>query len=179
MQRIPTTDISSAPDASKAALEQIKTKFGKIPNIFASVAHSPAALNTLTGMFGALEGGALAGRIHEAIALRVGEIHGCAYCRAAHTAKAMMIGMTTDETVAFRKGESDDTKLKAILNLSTALVEKRGQVSDAEVQAGRDAGLSDAEMLETLAVVVLNTFTNYINSLVQTKVDFPAAPSID
>ena len=177
--RIPTLDISSASNGSKAALEQIKTKFGKVPNIFASVAHSPAALNTLMGMFGALEEGRLAGKAHEAIALRVGKIHGCAYCTAAHTAKAKMMGMTTDETVALRKGESDDAKLKAILHLTTALVEKRGQVSDGEVQAARDAGVSDAEMLEALAIVALNTFTNYINALVQTKVDFPAAPSID
>ena len=179
MQRIPALDVSSAPDGSKAALEQIKTKFGKVPNIFASVAHSPVALNTLMGMFGALEEGTLAGRAHEAIALRVGEIHGCAYCTAAHTAKARMTGMTIDESIALRRGESDDLKLKAILNLTAALVEKRGQLSDGEVQAARDAGLSDAEMLEALAIVALNTFTNYINALVQTKVDFPAAPSID
>ena len=179
MQRIPTVDISSAPDGSKAALEQIKTKFGKVPNIFASVAHSPAALNTLMAMFGALEEGALAGKPHEAIALRMGEIHGCAYCTAAHTAKARMMGMTTNETVALRKGESDDSKLKAILNLTTALVQKRGQVSDGEVQAARDTGLSDADMLEAVAIVALNTFTNYVNAFMQTKVDFPAAPSID
>ncbi|UCE61278.1 MAG: carboxymuconolactone decarboxylase family protein [Phycisphaerales bacterium] len=179
MQRIPALDISSAPDGSKAALEQIKAKFGKVPNIFASIAHSPAALNTLMGMFGALEEGALAGKAQQAISLRVGQIHGCAYCTAAHTAKAKMTGMTTDETIALRKGESDDPKLKAILNLTAALVEKRGQVSDGEVEAARDAGLSNAEMLETLAIVVKNTFTNYMNALVQTKVDFPAVPAVD
>ena len=70
-------------------------------------------------------------------------------------------------------------KLKAILKLATALVEKRGQVSDGELQAARDGGLSDAEVLEALAIVALNTFTNYINALVRTKVDFPTALSID
>lgn len=179
MQRIPIVSIGSAPEASKPVLQKIKAKFGRVPNIFASVAHSPVALNTLMGMFGALDEGALAGKAHEAIALCVGETHGCAYCTAAHTAKARMVGLTADETVALRKGESDDPKLKAILSLTTAVVEKRGQVSDSELQAARDAGLSDAEMLEALAIVALNTFTNYINALVQTKLDFPAAPSID
>ena len=179
MQRIPTVAIGSAPEGSKPVLEQIKAKFGRVPNIFASTAHSPPALNALMGMFGALEEGALGGTPHEAIALRVGEIHGCHYCVAAHAAKAKMMKVSEEETVAFRRGEADDPKLKALLDLATATVEKRGQVSDGEVQAARDAAVSDAEMLEVLAIVALNTFTKYINALVRTKVDFPAAPSLD
>lgn len=179
MQRIQTVRIDSAPEESRPVLKKIKEKYGRVPNIFASVAHSPAALNTLMGMFGALGEGELAGKTHEAIALRVGEIHGCRYCTAAHTAKARTVGWTADETVALRKGESDDPKLKAILDLTTALLEKRGHVSDGELEAARDAGVSDAEMLEALAIVALNTFTNYINALVKTKVDFPAAPPIE
>ena len=178
MQRIPTVDIDGAPEASKPILEQIKAKFGRVPNIFASTAHSPAALRALMGMFASLEKGALAGKAHEAIALRMGEIHGCRYCTAAHTAKAKMLGASVEETIAFRKGQVDDPKVKGLLDLATAMVEKRGQVSDEEVQAARNSGLSDAEMLEALAIVVLNTFTNYVNALVKTDVDFPAAPPV-
>ena len=178
MQRIPTVGIGSAPENSKPALKQVKAMFGRVPNIFASVAHSPAALNALTAMFAALEEGTLAGKPHEAIALRVGEIHGCNYCVAAHTAKARMMGVTAEDTMTFREGQADDPKLKALLGLVTIVVEKRGHVSDSELQAARDAGLSDAEALEALAIVVVNTFTNYVNALVRTEVDFPAAPSI-
>ena len=46
-------------------------------------------------------------------------------------------------------------------------------------QAARDAGVSDAELLETVAIVACNTFTNYVNALVHTEVDFPAAPAIE
>ena len=179
MQRIPTVDIGSAPEGSKPILEQIQAQFRRLPNIFASVAHSPAALKALTGMFAALEEGTLGGKAHEAIALRTSQIHGCSYCAAAHTAKAKMLGVAADQTVAFRRGQADDPKLKALLDLAAAMVDKRGQVSDSEVQTARNAGLSDAEILEALAVVVLNTFTNYINALVKTKVDFPAAPPIE
>ena len=179
MQRIPTVDIGNAPADAKPILEQIKGNFGRVPNIFASVGHSPAALNTLMGMFGALDEGALAGKAHEAVALRVGELHGCKYCTAAHTAKARMMKATTDEIIGFRRGEAEDPKLKAILSFATALIEKRGQVSDGEVQTARTAGLSDAEMLEVLAIVVLNMFTNYVNALVKTEMDFPAAPPLE
>lgn len=179
MQRIPTVSTGSAPEASKPVLKQIEAKLGRVPNIFASVAHSPAALNTLTSMFAALEEGTLAGKAHEAIALRVGEIHGSSHCVAAHTAKARMMGVTTEQTVAFRRGEADDPTLKALLDLATSIVEKRGQASDSELQAARDAGLSNAEILEALAIVVFNTFTNYVNAVVQTELDFPAAPPIE
>ena len=43
MQRIPTVEMGAAPQGSKPILEQIKAKFRRVPNIFASVAHSPAA----------------------------------------------------------------------------------------------------------------------------------------
>ena len=178
MQRIPTVTIGSAPQGSRPVLEQIKAKFGKVPNIFASVANSPAALKTLTGMFAALDEGALAGKAHEAIALRVGELNGCDYCRAAHTAKAKTLGVSVDETLAFRRGKVDDPKLGGILSLVTALLEKRGRLTDAELAAARKAGLSDGEILETLAIVVLNIFTNYTNEVVKTEVDFPPAPPL-
>ena len=179
MQRIPAVDLDAAPAESKPVLEQVKANFGVVPNIFASVANSPAALKALVGMFGALEEGALAGKAQEAIALRVAEFHRCAYCTAAHTAKARMIGATDKETIAFRRGEVEDPRIQGLLNLATAMVEKRGHVSDGEVQAARDAGLSDGDMLEALATVMVNIYTNYVNALVQTAVDFPAAPPIE
>ena len=89
-----------------------------------------------------------------------------------------MLGASAEETIAFRKGQVDDPKLKGLLDLATAMIEMRGQVSDEEVQTARNAGLSDGEMLEALAIVVLNTFTNYVNALVKTDVNFPAAPPV-
>ena len=179
MPRIDPVTIDNAPEASRPVMEQIKANFGRVPNIFASLAHSPAALKTLMGMFGALEEGALAGKAHEAIALRIGQFHGCKYCTAAHSAKAKMAGATPEEAIGFRKGQSDDPKIQALLTLAETMVDNRGRLDDREVQAARDAGLSDAELLETVAIVACNTMTNYINALVLTEVDFPAVPEID
>lgn len=179
MQRITALNESNAPEASKALLAQVKAKFGKVINIFGSAAHSPAALKALLGMFGALAEGSLAGKAEEAIALLVAQRHGCRYCTAVHTGKAKMLGATVEETLAWRKGEAEDPEIKAILDLAAAMVEKRGQVSDEEIQTARDAGVSDAELLEVVGIVALNTFTNYVNALVQTEVDFPAAPPLE
>jgi uncharacterized peroxidase-related enzyme len=179
MPRINPVTIENAPEASKPVMEQIKANFGHVANIFATLAHSPAALKGLIGLFEALDEGALAGKAHEAIALRIGEFHGCKYCTAAHSIKAKMAGATAEETIAFRKGQSDDPKIQALLTLAAAMVNNRGKLDDADVQAAKDAGLSDGELLETVAIVACNTYTNYINALVLTEVDFPAAPAID
>ncbi|MBN2712000.1 MAG: carboxymuconolactone decarboxylase family protein [Planctomycetes bacterium] len=178
MQRIPTVSIDSAPDASKPVLENINKAFGKVPNIFATIANSPATLKALMGIFGALDEGSLAGKVHEAVALRIGQLNTCQYCMAAHTGKAKMAGASEAETIAWRKGDSDDPKIKAALDLAALLCDKRGKLSDAELAAARNAGFNDAEILEVLAVVICNIFTNSINALVQTEVDFPAAPAI-
>ena len=52
-------------------------------------------------------------------------------------------------------------------------------MADGTVQAVRNAGLSDVEILEKLAIVVPNTFTNYVNAPVKIEVGFSAAPLIN
>lgn len=53
-----------------------------------------------------------------------------------------------------------------------------GDVQDSTWQAALDAGWSDGQLTETSAVVALNLFTNYVNHLVRTDLDVPAAPSL-
>jgi hypothetical protein len=46
-------------------------------------------------------------------------------------------------------------------------------VSDDDLSAARDAGLSDGEILEVATNVIANLFTNYVNRLAKTDIDFP------
>ena len=179
MPRIDPVQIEDAPEASKAVLEQIKSAFDFVPNIFGTMAHSPASLKALMGLFSALDEGDLSGKTQEAIALRVDQKHCSKYCTAAHTAKAISVGADADEAIGFRTGRSDEPKIQALLTLAETMVDNRGQLSDGDIQAAKDAGVSDAELLETVAIVACNTFTNYVNALANTEVDFPAAPVIE
>ena len=79
MARIEPLSIENAPEESKPILESIKAKFGMVPNIFGTLAHSPVALKSLMGLFGTLEGGDLNGLAHEAIALYIGQKNDCKY----------------------------------------------------------------------------------------------------
>ena len=77
---------------------------------------------------------------------------------------------------AAQAGESADPKTNAALRFALKLVDARGQVADADVQALRTAGFDDEHIVEILAHVALNLFTNYVNVAFAVPVDFPAVP---
>lgn len=173
MTRLALTTVDTAPTQSKPLLDQVQQAFGAVPNMFKAVAHSPAALRSMWGSFGALGGGVLPPKLGEQIAVAVADRNACDYCLAAHTALGRKAGATAEEMAAAQGGESTDPKTAAALRFALKLVNDRGQVSDADVAALRQAGFSDQEVVEILAHVALNLFTNYINVAFQVPVDFP------
>lgn len=181
MSRIPTpASIAAAPAASQPLLEAVNKQLGSVPNLFRMVAHSPAALEGYLGLSGALGKGALAPATRERIALAVAEINGCGYCLSAHVYLGKNLAKLDDaEILANRKGGSTDPKANAAVRFAVGVAKARGHVSDAELSAVRAAGHSDAEVIEIVLHVALNTWTNYINSVAGTEIDFPVAEPID
>lgn len=174
MSRVPLIDASSATADRKALLTQIHGAFGATPNMFRAVANSPAALQSMWGAFGALGGGVIPAKLGEQIAVAVADRNACEYCLAAHTALGRKAGASAEEMSAAQAGNAADPKTAAALRFALQLVEARGQVSEADVQAVRAAGYSDQEIVEILAHVALNLFTNYVNVAFAVPVDFPA-----
>jgi hypothetical protein len=58
-------------------------------------------------------------------------------------------------------------------SFARAIAVQRGEVSDSDLKQARAAGLTDGDIVETIANVVLNIFTNYVNHVAGTVVDFP------
>jgi uncharacterized peroxidase-related enzyme len=123
--------------------------------------------------FGALGGGKIGAVLGERIAVAVANRNACEYCLAAHTALGRKAGASADEMAAAQSGESSDPRTAAALRFALQLVEGRGQVDAAQVQALRDAGFNDAQVVEVIAHVALNLFTNYLNLALEVPVDFP------
>ncbi|TBU98325.1 carboxymuconolactone decarboxylase [Stutzerimonas kirkiae] len=174
MSRVPLIDPGTASGERQALLTQIHDAFGATPAMFKAAANSTAALKSLWGSFGALGGGVIGARLGELIAVAVADRNACEYCLAAHTVLGRKAGATPEELAAAQAGESSDPKTAAALRFALKLVEARGQVGDADVQAVREAGFSEEEIVEILAHVALNLFTNYINIAFAVPVDFPA-----
>jgi AhpD family alkylhydroperoxidase len=143
-------------------VDGIAQKNGKAIKIQRVLAHSPAAVQAYLGMNGALA-----------------QENGCGYCLAAHTFLGGKAGLSEDEILAARRGEAWDEKERAVVEFAQTMDPERANVSDGDVQRLRDAGLSEAEVVEVVANAVLNIFTNYINHVADTPVDFPAAAGLE
>lgn len=179
MSRIPTHGtIDAAPAASRSLLEAVKKQLGVVPNIFRMVANSPAALEGYVGLLGALGKGALPAATHERIALAVAELNGCDYCLSAHTYLGKNVAKLDDaEMTANRSGASNDPKADVAVRFASKVLRQRGHVSDDDVRAVRAAGYTDAQIVEIVQHVALNTWTNYVNSVAKTEIDFPVVTS--
>ena len=175
MSRINTpASIEAAPAAAKPLLEAVEKQLGSVPNLFRVVANSPAALEGYLGLNGALAKGSLDAKTRERIALAVAEINGCGYCLAAHTYLGKNIARLDDaEIIANRGGASNDPRADAAVRFAVKVVNARGHVSDVDVAAVRAAGLDDAQIVEIVLHVALNTLTNYVNEVAKTEIDFP------
>lgn len=180
MSRIHTPpSIDTAPAAAKPLLEAVKKQLGSAPNLFRVVANSPAALEGYLGMSGALAKGALPAQTRERIALAVAQINGCTYCLSAHSYLGKNLAKLSDaEILANRHGSSLDPKADAAVRFAAKVARERGHVSDADVQAVRMAGYDDAQIVEIVQHVALNTWTNYLNEVAKTEVDFPVAEAL-
>jgi uncharacterized peroxidase-related enzyme len=175
MSRLPTpATIESAPAASQPMLKAVRQQLGFAPNLFRLVASSPAALEGYLGLSGALAKGELPAPTRERIALAVAEINGCDYCLSAHTHLGRTFAKLDDaEIAANRRGTSGDAKADAAVRFAARVTRLRGHVSAEDFAAVRSAGYSDAQIVEIVQHVALNTWTNYINTVGQTEIDFP------
>ena len=179
MSRIPTpAAISDAPPASQPLLEAVEKQLGVVPNLFRLVSNSRAALQGYLGLSGALSKGAVPAATGERIALAVAEINACSYCLSAHTYLGKNLAKLDDaEITANRNGASNDPKADAAVRFAAKVVRERGHVSDDDVRAVKLAGYDDAQVIEIVLHVALNTWTNYINEVAKTDIDFPVVTS--
>lgn len=175
MSRLPTpATIDATPTAAQPMLETVKKQLGSVPNMFRMIANSPAALEGYLGMMSALGKGKLPLQTRERIALAVAAINGCSYCASAHTYLGRNLAKLDDaEMDANRNGASNDSKADAAVRFAAKVSRDRGHVSEADVLAVKTAGYDDAQVIEIVMHVALNTWTNLINEVAQTDIDFP------
>lgn len=173
MSRIQTINRNNTSDSVRKAYDAIGKQLGLVPNMMQTMAHSPSVLEGYLAFGAALRRGVLPAALQEQIALVVAEINECDYCLSAHTALGRGAGLSDDQLAASREGVASDPKVAAALAFARAVIENRGGVSEEELARVRSASFSDAEIVEIIAHVALNVFTNYFNRAVQTEIDFP------
>lgn len=172
-QQLKPQTIESAPEGSKATLENIKKGFGFIPNLMATFANSPAVLNGYMGLDAAWEKSSLTPKERHIILLTTSVANKCPYCIAAHSTilKGMM---KVDPSIvkAIRSGEAlNDHKLNALVQFTKEVVVERGYVSERTKANFIEAGYQASTMMEVLVGVALKTISNYLDHLNPTTID--------
>jgi uncharacterized peroxidase-related enzyme len=173
MSRLAIPALDDVPAASKPILDAVHKQLGVVPAMFRLIATSPAALQGFAANNGALAK-TLDVKTRERIALAVAQVNGCDYCLSAHSYLGLNLAKITPEEVALnRKGQSGDAKADAAVRFATKIVKERGHVTDADIKAVREAGFSDSQIVEIIAVTAENIFTNLLNVVAETDIDFP------
>lgn len=169
MSRIPALKNEQFPPQVAPMLDAVNKKLGMIPNMFRTLANAPAALAVYLHASEAIAKGALTAAQREIVALAVGQANECAYCLAAHTMIGKGAGLSEDAVQAARSGSGS-----AIASLAQKITLTRGNLSDDDIATARAKGVTDEQLLELVALVAINTLTNYVNHIAATEVDFPA-----
>ncbi|MFB7716131.1 carboxymuconolactone decarboxylase family protein [Nocardia sp. NPDC056100] len=153
-------------------LDEVRKRMGRVPNMTKVMANSPAVLEGYLGLAGALKRGALPAPTSERIALAVGAANDCGYCVAAHTFTGSRVAkLSAAEIEAAKAGTSADAKEAAAVAFARDLTESRGK---ADPSAALAAGWTEEQILEIIALVALQTLTNYVNKVADTENDWPA-----
>ncbi len=178
MTLLTTIDPVFAEPRAKALLDGVQKKLGVTPNMMRVMASNPSVLGAYLGFAGALGGGQLGAKLHEQIALAVAQANGCDYCLAAHSLLGKGAGLNDADIATARTGASLDPRTAAVLTLARRLVQTRGRATATDIAQARAASVNDAEILEVIASVALNIFTNYLNLTADTDIDFPPAAKL-
>jgi len=164
------------PADSKPTLDTFTKNIGFTPNMMATFAQSPIAFNAWASLLGSLSK-ALDVKTRDSIGLAVSEVNGCNYCLTVHSFTALhMAKLPNDDIILARKGHASDPKRDAAVQFARKVIVSRGQVSEADLNAVRDAGYTDANAMEIVALVAMYSLTNFINNVFDPEKDFPAVP---
>jgi uncharacterized peroxidase-related enzyme len=174
---LPATS-DDAPEATKPLLAQLQTALGMVPNIYATVGRSPGALSSVLTWDAALGKGALSRREIEMLSLHVSELNGCGYCLSAHSALGKRAGLSDAEVEDARRGIAKSPRENALLALARRVLRTGGSRAAGELTRAREVGVTDAEIVDTFAVVALRTFTNAVGLVARVEIDFPKAPNL-
>ncbi|CAN5600474.1 carboxymuconolactone decarboxylase family protein [soil metagenome] len=179
MSRVAVPTREAAPAAAQPFLDGVEKQLGVVPNLFRLAALSPAVLQGMLGLSGALAR-TLDVKTRERIALVVAQVNGCDYCLSAHTYLGLNLAkLDAGEIALNRKGDSTDPRAAAVVAFAAKVAQSRGKVADSDLADVRLAGITDAQVVEIVALVAENFLTNLLNNVARTPIDFPVVLAAD
>jgi alkylhydroperoxidase family enzyme len=174
MPNYPIHTIASAPQGSKSALEQLQQAFGVLPNLPAAISNSPKLINSLVAVFQQVHSTGFTEPENQIVLLTDAVANSSTYAVAFHTALALQAGISSKETDAIRERRlPTDPRFAALSNLARTLIEKRGHLSEQELDSFIAAGFTKEQVLDVIAILAASTITNYAGTIANPPLEDP------
>jgi alkylhydroperoxidase family enzyme len=171
MSRFTIHDELTAPEASLPVLKGALSSAGQLPNFLGVLAGSPAVLRGYARFRAELRHGTLTHATHERIALAVAEHYRSQPGAVLHGRIARQAGLGLDDIALARRWESRDPREAALLRYLRPLVERPGEAPAHLHEEAREAGWTDEQLLEAIAVLALESFAATVNVAGEVPVD--------
>lgn len=173
--KVPTRDEVSP--SNQAIFDHMQNAFGMVPNLYATFALNETALADYLALQNRKN--TLTVKEREVINLVVSQVNDCKYCVPAHTAVAKMNGFTDEQVLAIRRADASfDSKVDALAKFVKETAINRGRPSEKALDAFYAAGYDTANLIDVMIVIGDKTISNYLHSITQIPVDWPAVPQI-
>ncbi len=174
MSTLKVHTIDSAPEGSKASLEESVKSFGMLPNLHGVFASSPNALEAYKMLHGLFASSSLNGEEQTVVWQTINKENDCHYCVPAHTAVAHMMNIDEGLIQALATGSAMPTeKLQTLQDTTLSLIRDRGRLSDESLNAFYAAGYEQRHVLDVILGIAQKTMSNYTNHIANTPVDEP------
>lgn len=170
VSRFPVVELDELPDDLRERIAVVADKSGFVPNVFRALAHRPAELRAFMDFHDAVmerESG-LSKAERELVVVATSGANSCTYCVVAHG--AILRIRTKDPQIADRVATNPwtvelDDRERAIVDLALALAVDPATFGGEEVDAARDAGLTDEEIWDVGAITALFALSNRLAHL--------------
>lgn len=169
---LPLHDETTAPEAAQAALAATRMNFGMIPNLERVMANAPALLTGYSTLWDLFDETSLSPVERQVVYLTANFENDCEYCVPWHSLLANKAGMDRADLEALRSGGPLPTaRFDALHQFAKALIQVRGKVAPAQLEAFLSAGYTHAQALEVIIGLAVKVMSNYTNSIAGTPLD--------
>jgi len=160
-------------DHQERVREMAREKYGFIPNqIKVLNPYSPAAAETYIATMNQIEHGELGPDEREAVILTISRYNDCHYCARTHAFLGKNAGLPKQAIEAIHRGGlPDDDRLRALVQATRLLLDKRGWLDPEEIEDLQSKSIGRMELYEINVLIGLKIFSNYVNHVAQTPVD--------
>ncbi len=162
----------SAPGGAAEQLGAIRRAWGFLPNLHGTLAEAPTVLQGYDTLFTLAGQGTLSPAEQQVVFIATSRENGCEYCVSGHSVLAAHAQLQPPAIAALREGgRIDDPRLEALHAFATAVVLRRGVLTETEVAAFLAAGFTRAQVLEVVLIIAAKTISNTVNQLAGTPLD--------